>query len=185
MQAKAMRVLLGTGLNWQDITRVIGVTKAYTTRVGAGPFPTEQDNPDGLRMREAGAEYGTVTKRPRRCGWLDLPLLRYAARLSGFTELALTKTDVLDTFDEINVCTGYALNGERVGWPDLDQQVLDSYEPVYEQVPGWLTDTTALRDKSQLPGRLMSYISLIEEYVGVPIRTVSVGPASDAVVDLN
>jgi len=178
-------MLLGTGLNWQDISKVIGVTKAYTTRVGAGPFPTEETGEVGIRMREAGAEYGTVTKRPRRCGWLDLPLLKYAARLSGFTELALTKTDVLDDFDEIRVCVGYTRNGAKVDWPDLDEQVLESYVPVYEAVPGWRQDTTNIRDKGLLPAELRSYIAFIEDYVGVPVAVVSVGPGSDAIVDLN
>ena len=178
-------MLLGTGLNWQDITRVIGVTKAYTTRVGAGPFPTEQENETGVKMREAGAEYGTVTKRPRRCGWLDLPLLRYAVRLSGFTELALTKTDVLDEFDEISVCTSYEIDGQKVAWPDLDHKELVRCRPVYETVPGWLRDTTGIRDRKELPAELIDYIALIQTYVGVPVRVVSVGPGSDAIVDLS
>ena len=174
--------LLGTGVNWRDLSRVIGVTKAYTTRVGAGPFPTEDDGAEGSLMRDAGAEYGTVTGRPRRCGWLDLVLLRYAAQLNGFTELALTKTDVLDSFERIKVCVAYERNGKRLEWPDLDPDVLSECMPVYEELPGWRLSTSEMKAESELPGALTDYIRYIEKYVGVPVSIVSVGPKDSATV---
>ena len=177
--------LLGTGVNWRNISRVIGVTKAYTTRVGGGPFPTEDDGPDGDLMRDEGAEYGTVTGRPRRCGWLDLPLLRYACELSGFTELALTKTDVLDKFERIKVCVAYERNGKRIEWPDLDPDALAESTPVYEELPGWLTETSELRSEGELPGRMLDYVRFIEDYTKVPVSIVSVGPKYSATIHRN
>jgi adenylosuccinate synthase len=174
--------LLGTGVNWRNLERVIGVTKAYTTRVGAGPFPTEDEGAEGSLMREAGVEYGTVTGRPRRCGWLDLVLLRYAAQLNGFTEMALTKTDVLDSFAKIKVCVGYERDGRRVEWPDLEPDVLAECRPVYEELPGWQAATSEMRSEGELPGALLDYVRYIEDYVGVRISIVSVGPKNSATV---
>jgi adenylosuccinate synthase len=174
--------LLGTGVSWRDLNRVIGVSKAYTTRVGAGPFPTEETGEEGERMRHAGAEYGTVTGRPRRCGWLDLPLLNYAAQLSGFTELALTKTDVLDSFDEIKVCVAYHKDGKDLTWPDLDPDVLARCTPVYETLPGWKQLTSSARSEAELPSRFMDYMRFIEDYTQVKIRTISVGPDWEATI---
>lgn len=177
-------MFLGTGLNWRDVGRVIGITKAYTTRVGAGPFPTENKDEPGKAMAEAGQEYGTVTGRPRRCGWLDLVLLKYAARLSGFTELALTKTDVLDGFDEIKVCVSYKVAGREIRWPEMDPGVLSASEPVYETLPGWKVETSKARRKQELPGKLIDYIQFIEDYTGVGVSIVSVGPESDATIQM-
>jgi adenylosuccinate synthase len=136
-------------------------------------------------MAEAGQEYGTVTGRPRRCGWLDLLLLRYAARLSGFTEIALTKTDVLDDFDEIKVCTGYRQGSEILDWPDLDPGALEQCEPVYETLQGWNCDTSEIRSANDLPDHLREYIGFVQDYTGVRISVVSVGPSSDAIVQLD
>ncbi len=174
--------LLGTGLSWLDLKRVLGVTKAYCTRVGAGPFPTEDFSADGDRMRDAGAEYGTVTGRPRRCGWLDLVLLRYAVELCGFTELALTKTDVLDGFAEVKVCVAYELDGKRLEWPDLDPDVLSRSKPVYETLPGWNRDTTAIRAEGSLPAAFNDYVKFIEDYTGTPVSIISVGAEEDATI---
>jgi adenylosuccinate synthase len=176
--------LLGTGLSWRELGRVIGVAKAYTTRVGAGPFPTEDKADAGQRMGQAGAEFGTVTGRQRRCGWLDLCLLRYSAQLNGFTELALTKSDVLDSFDEIKVCIAYDWRGQRLDWPDLDPQVLQECTPIYETLPGWACDTSGIRHPSQIPPRLADYISVIEAQTGVRIAVLSVGPDRDATIEL-
>jgi adenylosuccinate synthase len=175
--------LLGTGLSWRDLNRVLGITKAYTTRVGSGPFPTEEFGEDGDTMRDAGAEYGTVTGRPRRCGWLDLPLLRYAAQISGFTEIALTKTDVLDELAEIKVCVAYEVGGEVVEWPDLDPDVLQAVTPIYEKLPGWQTGTSGLRRWEDCPVAMRDFVSFVEEYAGVPIHMVSVGPDAEATID--
>ena len=174
--------LLGTGLSWRDLDRVVGISKAYTTRVGAGPFPTEDIGESGERMREAGAEYGTVTGRPRRCGWLDLPLLKYAAQLSGFTDLALTKTDVLDNLDEIKICVAYRNNGETITWPDLDPDVLEQCTPVYEALPGWKTDTTKIRQETDLPSAFKDYVRFIEEYIELPVSIISVGADATATI---
>lgn len=174
--------LLGTGISWRELSSVIGVSKAYNTRVGAGPFPTEDTGSDGERMREAGAEYGTVTGRPRRCGWLDLPLLRYAAQLSGFTELALTKSDVLDSFEELKVCVAYELDGQRLDWPDLDPEVLERSRPVFETLPGWRRDISGVREEADLPAAFMEYVRFVEDYVGLPVTLVSVG--ADAVATI-
>jgi adenylosuccinate synthase len=178
-------LFLGTGLNWRELDRVIGVSKAYTTRVGAGPFPTEDEGPQGDAMREAGAEYGTVTGRPRRCGWLDLPLLKYAAQLNGFTELALTKTDVLDELEAIKVCVAYELGGQRIDWPDLDPDVLQECAPVYETLPGWQSDTSGLRREEDLPGKLADYVDFIAGQVEVPVSIISVGADRDATIFLS
>jgi adenylosuccinate synthase len=174
--------LLGTGLSWRNLSRVVGVSKAYTTRVGAGPFPTEELGPEGDQMREAGVEYGTVTGRPRRCGWLDLPLLKYAVELSGFTELALTKTDVLDELDQIKVCVGYERDGRRVDWLDLDPHELESCTPVYELLPGWRTETTAIRSEQDLPGQFRDYVQFIEQQLDLPISVISVGADAGATI---
>ncbi len=173
---------LGTGVNWRDMDRVIGVSKAYTTRVGAGPFPTEDSAETGEAMRAAGAEFGTVTGRPRRCGWLDLPLLNYASQLNGFTELALTKTDVLDAFAEIKVCVAYMKDGQRLTWPDLDPDVLEICTPVYETLPGWQCPTSSARSTFDLPPQFMNYVRFIEDYIKVPVRTISVGPDWEATI---
>jgi adenylosuccinate synthase len=174
--------LLGTGVSWRDMARVIGVTKAYTTRVGAGPFPTEETGNPGEQMRQAGAEYGTVTGRPRRCGWLDLPLLKYAVAVSGVTDLAVTKTDVLDSFPEFKVCVEYRRDGERVEWPDLDPAVMASYTPIYETIPGWHCDTSQNTREADLPERFMDYIRFIERECGVPVSIISVGPDAAATI---
>jgi adenylosuccinate synthase len=176
--------LLGTGVSWKDLGRVLGVAKAYTTRVGAGPFPTEDTGAAGQAMGHAGAEFGTVTGRARRCGWLDLCLLRYSAQLNGFTELALTKSDVLDSFAEIKVCVAYEHRGARLEWPDLDPQVLSECTPIYETLPGWQADTSGLRDRSALPPQLGAYIRLIERETGVRVGLLSVGPDRDATLEL-
>jgi adenylosuccinate synthase len=176
--------LLGSGVSWRELGRVLGVAKAYTTRVGAGPFPTEDTGEAGQRMGRAGAEFGTVTGRARRCGWLDLCLLRYSAQLNGFTELALTKSDVLDDFDEIKVCVAYDCGGQRLEWPDLDPQVLGQCTPVYEALPGWRCDTGHLRTAAEVPSALRDYIRLIERQTGVRVGLLSVGPDRDATISL-
>ncbi|MEZ5338674.1 MAG: adenylosuccinate synthase [bacterium] len=176
--------LLGTGLSWRDLDRVVGVAKAYNTRVGAGPFPTEDEGPAGQTMARTGAEFGTVSGRPRRCGWLDLPLLRYATQLNGFTELAIMKTDVLDEFEEIKVCVAYELDGQRLDWPDMAPEVLERCQPVYETLPGWKCSTSSLRSAADLPAELNSYLELIAREAGAPVKIVSVGADRNATIML-
>lgn len=160
----------GLGVAPNRIGKVVGIFKAYCTRVGSGPFPTELEDATGEHIRKAGHEFGSTTGRPRRCGWLDLPALRYAVMINGVTELAMMKADVLNDMDTVRICTGYRMNGgvtERMPY-DISTDV----EPVYEDVPGW-KGTTA---DDPLPGALEHYIARIEEAVGVPITIVSLGP---------
>jgi len=169
----------GTGLGPRDIDRVVGITKSYTTRVGAGPFPTELTDELGDRLVEVGREFGTVTGRRRRAGWLDCVMLRHAVRLNSLTELALTKLDVLDGFETIRVCTGYVVDGtERATYPDRSE-VLARVEPVYVDLPGWQTDSSAARRADELPPEAQALLRLVEDEVGVPVRLVGVGAERD------
>jgi adenylosuccinate synthase len=162
---------------------MIGVVKAYSTRVGGGPFPTEQDNPTGQRLRDRGNEYGTVTRRPRRCGWLDAVALRYTARLSGVDSIAVMLLDVLSGFDELKICTGYniAARGETNVFPSHVDD-LRRAEPVYESLGGWKEDVTKCRNFGELPKMAQAYLRRISQLVGRPISMVSVGPERDQTI---
>lgn len=166
-------VCTGLGISPKDIDQVFGIFKAYSTRVGSGPFPVELFDATGDKIREIGHEYGAVTGRNRRCGWLDLVALQYAIDLNGVTQLIMMKSDVLDTFDTIKVCVAYEKNGERITTMPYDTE---GWEAVYEELPGWKCDTTGITSKSQFPTALTSYIKYIEEHMQVPITIVSVGP---------
>ena len=168
----------GAGVPPTAIHGVIGVSKAYTTRVGSGPFPTELNDETGEQIRKAGNEYGAVTGRPRRCGWFDVPLLRYTAMLNGFTSLVITKLDVLDQFDEIRVCTEYR------GVKDMPAtfRALESVEPVYETLPGWHSETRGLTRERDLPQRAREYLKFLSERTGVEIGCISTGPERDETV---
>jgi len=180
--ASAAGAPLGVGLGPTSVDRVIGVTKAYTTRVGHGPFPSEMPEGEAARLREAGEEYGATTGRPRRCGWLDLPALRYAARVNGLTALVVTKLDVLDGFDEVRVAVGYECDGAAVrGFPSSARE-LERCAPVWRTFPGWRTDTTGVRRWADLPARARDYLQWVEREAGVPIASVSVGAERDAEV---
>jgi adenylosuccinate synthase len=172
--------MTGIGVGPRDIDRVLGLAKAYISRVGTGPFPTELDDEIGERMVQIGGEYGTVTGRRRRCGWLDAVALRYAVRVSGLTELALMKLDVLSEFDTIRIATAYESGGAL--YPEFPRQhgVLYDCEPVYEDHPGWGTDITGVRSYDDLPKEARSYVERIEELAGVPVAMVSVGPQRSA-----
>ena len=169
----------GTGLGPRDIDRVVGISKAYTTRVGAGPFPTELTDADGDRLVDVGREFGTVTGRRRRAGWLDCVMLRHAVRLNSLTELAVTKLDVLDGFDSVKVCTGYRLGGAMLtSYPDRSDLLAD-VEPVYETLSGWGTGLGDVREASALPASARTLIGLVEQQVGIPVRVVGVGADRD------
>ncbi len=169
----------GTGLGPRDIDRVVGITKAYTTRVGAGPFPTELTDADGDRLVDVGREFGTVTGRRRRAGWLDCVMLRHAARLNSLTELALTKLDVLDGFDTVKVCTGYRVDGRPLPhYPDRSD-LLARVEPVYETLGGWGTGLGDAREPAISPPPAQALIALVEREVGIPVRVVGVGAERD------
>jgi adenylosuccinate synthase len=169
---------LGAGLPAVRIDQVLGVAKAYTTAVGAGPLPTELIDDAGERLRERGAEYGTSTGRPRRCGWYDAVAVRFSVRLAGYSAIALTKLDVLDAFDSIRVCTAYRdpETGERWETVPAATSLYERLEPVYEDLPGWGTDTTGCRAWDELPPAARAYVEHLESLAGAPISHVSVGP---------
>ena len=175
---------VGSGIGPKAIDEVVGVAKAYISRVGTGPFPTELVDEIGDRMIELGGEYGTVTGRRRRCGWLDLVALRYANRINTFTKLFLTKMDILSAFDTIKVGIAYVSENERYDDFPSQQSVLYHCEPVYEELPGWKTDITSIRNYDDLPQEARSYIEYIQEAVGVPIGWVSVGPERSQLIEL-
>jgi adenylosuccinate synthase len=169
----------GAGIGPRHIDRVIGIAKAYVTRVGSGPFPTELFDEVGDLLVDRGGEYGTNTGRRRRTGWFDAVMLRHAVRLNSLSELALTKLDVLDTLDELKVCVAYELEGERFEHLPYHQSVLHKVRPVYETLPGWKTDLTGLTERRDLPGQALDYVAFLEEEIGVPVSLVGVGPGRD------
>jgi adenylosuccinate synthase len=175
----------GLGIAPRLITQVVGVAKAYTTRVGAGPMPTELSDSTGEAIQKAGLEYGTVTGRPRRCGWLDAELVRFTSQINGVTGLALTKLDVLDGLETIKICVGYqrAQTGDRLWhyW-ELDARHLEDCQPVYIEMPGWLKATTEVRSFAGLPPQAQAYVRKVEELVEAPVRYVSVGPQREATI---
>jgi len=173
---------IGLGLAPQKIGKVIGVFKAYCTRVGSGPFPTELDGELGEALREYGAEYGATTGRPRRCGWLDLPALKYSIMLSGVTELNMTKSDVLTHFDTLRVCTAYKINGKET--QELPFDINLPVEPVYKEMPVWKEDISKMRSKDELPVEMLNYIKFIESEVKIPVSVISVGPDREQFVSL-
>ena len=172
----------GSGIGPRDISRVVGIAKAYTTRVGAGPFPTEVHGELGDRIVDIGHEFGTVTGRRRRPGWLDLVMLRHAVRVNSLTDIALTKLDVLDDFDTIRVCVGYQLEGRELqGFPD-DAETLARVECAYVDIPGWKQSLRACRREADLPREVLLLLSLVEQHTKVPVSVVGVGPERDDVV---
>ena len=169
----------GTGLGPRNIDRVGGITQAYTTRGGAGPFPTELLDEHGDRLVEIGREFGTVTGRRRRPGWIDCVMLRHAARINSLTEIALTKLDVLDTFETVKVCVGYTVGGERIShYPDRAEQ-LARVVPEYVELPGWQRELRSVRQPTELPAAAQAFVELVQSQVGVPISVVGVGAERD------
>jgi adenylosuccinate synthase len=175
--------LVGAGLGPKEVDRVIGVTKAYVTRVGAGPFPTEETGAAGERIQERGQEFGTTTGRRRRCGWFDAVLARYAARVNGLTELFLTKLDVLTGLDRMRVCVAYRYEGRLYEDFPPHQTIVHKAEPVYEDLEGWTEDLEAVRGYGDLPPAARKYVERIADLGGVPVRHVSVGPHRDQTVE--
>jgi adenylosuccinate synthase len=180
--ATAGGVCTGLGVSPVKINKILGVVKAYTTRVGSGPFPTEQENPIGERLREKGGEYGATTGRPRRCGWLDMVALRHSIRINGLTGIVLTKLDVLDGFDEIKICTSYKCDSETVSDFPKEAALLSRCTPVYESVTGWKESTNGLTSFGDLPREAKDYIKTIEEMLGVEVQIVSTGPKRDQLI---
>jgi adenylosuccinate synthase len=175
---------LGAGMPAVRIDRVLGVAKAYVTAVGGGPLPTELIGPDGDELRERGAEYGTSTGRPRRCGWYDAVAVRFSVRLAGYSSLALTKLDVLDEYRSIRLARAYRDGADGHEWTTVpaSTSLYERLEPVYEELPGWETDTTGCRSWDQLPRAARAYVERLEELAGVPISHVSVGPERDQMI---
>jgi adenylosuccinate synthase len=172
----------GSGVPLRHIDRSIGVVKAYSTRVGGGPFPTEQDNATGQYLRDRGNEYGTVTRRPRRCGWLDTVALKYTSRLSGIDEIAVMLMDVLSGLEELKICTAYDMGGRQTSVFPSHVDDLRLAKPVYESLPGWKEEITGCRTYEALPANAKSYLRRISEIVGRPVGMVSVGPERDQTI---
>lgn len=174
-------VCSGLGVAPQKIRDVIGVTKAYCTRVGSGPFPTELLTETGEELRKIGNEFGATTGRPRRCGWIDLVALKFACMVNGVTKMVMTKADVLDGFSELEACTGYKINDVVVNAVPF-QMTRVAIEPQYSKIPGWNTDTTAKKTAAELPDKMISYVKFINEFVGAPVKYISNGPGRDQII---
>jgi len=175
----------GAGIPPNRVDRVIGVIKAYATRVGEGPFPTELHDADGERLRQAGGEFGTTTGRPRRTGWYDAPIARYAARINGVTDFVLTKLDVLSGWEQIPVCVAYDVDGARVDEVPMTQTDFHHAKPIYEFFPGWVEDISKARSFADLPANAQSYVRALEDMSGARISLIGVGPGRDETVQLH
>ena len=175
-------VCSGAGVGPTTLDGVVGIVKAYTTRVGEGPFPTEQENEIGERLRDQGKEYGATTGRPRRCGWIDTVALKYACRINGFTSLALTKLDVLTGFDTIKICRAYRVNGEEVDEFPASLKAVQTCEPLYEEVEGWTENLGDALSYEDLPGNAKKYIKRLQDILGVDFMLISVGVKRDQVI---
>ncbi len=182
--ATAGGAVIGTGVGPTKIGTVIGVTKAYVTRVGEGPFPTEENSPAGEELRERGQEYGATTGRPRRCGWLDLPLLRYSNMINGTEWLVITKLDVLDTLDEIPICTHYKINGKLTDVIPADIRGFDEIQPIYTKLNGWKSSTVGVTEWDKLPKAAQDYLHFLEKESGAKIGMVSTGPDREQTMSL-
>jgi len=174
----------GSGIGPTRITRVIGILKAYTTRVGSGPFPTELLDADGEKLRTIGGERGVTTGRPRRCGWFDAPIARFATRVNGLTDFFLTKLDVLDTFERIPVCMAYDVDGERMEELPMTQTGFHHAKPIYEYLPGWMTDISGAKSLDDLPANAKSYVQFLQDISGAPISAIGVGQDRDATISV-
>lgn len=178
-------VSVGTGVAPKFIDRIVGVTKAYTTRVGEGPFPTEETGETGIRLRDEGGEYGATTGRSRRCGWLDAVALNYSVRVNGLSAFALTKLDVLSGFDTLKICTSYSYQGKSVSEFPTSTSVLEKCVPVYEELEGWTEKLTNIKNFDDLPENAKKFVSRVEELTGVPVWLVSTGPSREMYLELN
>lgn len=167
---------VGSGFGPLHLDYILGITKAYTTRVGSGPFPTELKDDMGALLAKKGNEFGSVTGRPRRCGWLDIAALRRSIQLNSFTGLCVTKLDVLDGLDTVKICTGYQVDGKDMPYPPLESDILEKCVPVYEELPGWSESTAGVQDFNKLPENTQKYLQRVQELAGVPIHMISTGP---------
>jgi len=174
-------VCTGLGIAPQKIKEVFGISKAYCTRVGSGPFPTELNDETGEQLRKTGNEFGSTTGRPRRCGWIDLVALQFACMINGVTQIIMTKADILDELAELKVCNGYKINGEAINYVPFQMNRVN-IEPVYKSFAGWQKDITAITDFKELPAEMKTYINYLNEFLGVPVRYISNGPGRDQLV---
>jgi adenylosuccinate synthase len=172
----------GSGIGPTRISRVIGIVKAYTTRVGSGPFPTELFDEDGEKLRSIGGEFGTTTGRSRRCGWYDAPIARYAVRINGLTDFFLTKLDVLTGWEKIPVCVAYDVDGTRVEELPASQSDFHHAQPIYEYLPGWSEPISQARELKDLPANARAYVKFLEEVSGAPMSAIGVGPGRDETI---
>ncbi len=178
-------VTVGSGVSPRVIDHIVGVVKAYTTRVGEGPFPSEEYGDLENRLREEGGEFGATTGRSRRCGWLDMVALNYSVMVNGLTSLALTKLDVLSNFETIKICTGYKYKDKTIDYFPSDLETLENCEPIYETFEGWNCDICDITDFNDLPAQAVNYINKVEEYSGVPVWLISVGPSREKIIEKN
>ncbi len=179
------QIFSGTGFGYRNDHKILGITKAYTTRVGAGPFPTELFDSIGDYLGEKGKEFGTVTKRKRRCGWFDSVLLKQTIKLNGITDIVLTKLDVLDKLKEIKICVGYNINGEIIDYFPSEEYLFDKIKPIYKKIDGWQKSTEGIYDIKNLPQNAINYINLLEELIEAKISVVSTGPDRKETIDIN
>ena len=175
----AAQAATGSGVGPRSVGYVLGITKAYTTRVGSGPFPTEQDNEVGAFLGEKGHEFGTTTGRKRRCGWFDAVMVRQAIKTAGIDGIALTKLDVLDGLDEIKICVGYKLDGKEIDYLPSSQKAQENVVPIYETIEGWQESTYGARSWAELPAGAVKYVRHIEELIGAPVAMLSTSPERD------
>ena len=183
--ATAGGVATGAGISPRQIDRIVGIQKAYITRVGSGPFPTELDNEVGERLRQAGGEFGVTTGRPRRTGWFDSVIARYSSRINGFTDIVMTKLDVLSKFETIPVCVAYDVDGQRFDEMPVSQSDFHHATPIYEEFPGWQEDIAGIRDFDKLPANAQHYVRAIEELSGARISAIGTGPDRDHIIELH
>ena len=176
-------VCSGLGIAPQHIKDILGVTKAYCTRVGGGPFPTELEDATGEELRKIGNEFGATTGRPRRCGWIDLVALKFACMINGVTKIVMTKADVLDTFEQLNVCTAYLADGKQTVEIPFSLTGIN-LQPVYQSFPGWKIDSSKLKDEKEIPVPMQHYVNFINQYLGVKVKYISNGPGRDQIISL-
>jgi len=180
--ASSAGISTGLGLPTNKVETIIGILKAYTTRVGTGPAPTELFDEDGQKLRDLGQEYGATTGRPRRCGWFDAVAAHYSTRVNGLTEVALTKLDILDHFKEIKVCVAYKMDGKEIKNMSEVLHRLEDVKPIYQSFEGWQKTTTGIGSYNDLPEKTQEYIQFISNFIGVPIKIISTGPGRDEII---
>lgn len=173
---------LGAGLGPTRLDRALGVYKAYCSRVGSGPMPTELKDETGDLIRERAHEYGTTTGRPRRCGWFDAVAARFTSRINGFTGAAITRLDILDTFPHLKICVGYRLDGQTIEYFPASINALEQCQPIYEELPGWQVPTTHISQYEELPSEAKQYLARLEEFIACPINLICVGPRREQTI---